>query len=234
MKRSLRKTFLAGTLLVMPLLVTWFLISFVFDKVNENVTPLLRGIFRQGARWLPWLNPDESPLRGLIPFIGLFAVLGVIFVVGLMGSHYVGKKLIRQFNDTMLRVPLIKGIYGSAKQLFDAFNIEEGQAFERVVLVQYPRLGIYTLAFVTRAAADHVRRRVGVDDLTYIFIPTTPNPTSGFLLLISESELVDTGMSIEQGLKTIVSGGMVPMPPPGGGSSGGLPTSKPDGPAAER
>lgn len=213
----LRKIFAAGAFLVMPLLVTWFLISFVFDKVNANVTPILRRLFVLASRWLEvaWLHPDNTAwLKALIPFLGLFLVLGAILLVGLMGSNFLGKKAIATFEDAILRVPLVKGIYGSAKQLFDAFNMPGRKAFERVVLIQYPRVGLYTLAFVTREVGPYVRSRIGIDDLTYVFIPTTPNPTSGFLILVSEAELIDTGMTIDQGLKTIVSGGMVGVPDP--------------------
>lgn len=209
-----RKVFAAGALLVMPLLVTWFLISFVFDKVNDNVTPLLRAVFRAAASVVPQLDPDQPWLRTLIPLLGLVLVLGVVFLVGLMGSNFLGKRIIHRTEEAILRVPLVKGIYGSAKQLFDAFNMPGRRAFDRVVLLQYPRRGLFTLAFVTREAGAHVRAKTGIDDLIYVFVPTTPNPTSGFLLLVSEAELIDTGISIEQGLKTIVSGGMVPLPDP--------------------
>jgi uncharacterized membrane protein len=209
---GLRKVFAAGALLVMPLLVTWFLISFVFDKVNANVTPLLTTLFKTGARWVPQLDPAQPWLKHLIPLLGLALVLGMVFVVGFMGSNFLGKKVIHRAEEAILRVPLVKGIYGSAKQLFDAFNMPGRRAFDRVVLIQYPRVGLYTLAFVTREVGSHVRERTGVPDLIYVFIPTTPNPTSGFLILVSESELIDTGMAVEQGLKTIVSGGMVPIP----------------------
>jgi len=209
-----RKVFAAGALLVMPLLVTWFLISFVFDKVNANVTPVLRVVFRTVARWVPFLHPDEPWMRVSIPFLGLVLVLGFVFFVGLMGSNYLGKRIILRAEEAILRVPLIKGVYGSAKQLFDAFTSPGRKAFDRVVLLEYPRKGLYTLAFVTREARSHVRERTGIPDLIYVFVPTTPNPTSGFLLLVSEAEVIDTGVPVEQGIKTIVSGGMVALPDP--------------------
>lgn len=218
--RSLRKTLISGFFLVLPMLITVFLLNFVVDKVDHNFTPW-------AIRLLPWIDGDgdgvpDGAWRLIVPFVGILASLIVLYVMGLIGSHYLGRRLIDSLEQTILRVPVIKGIYGSAKQLLDAFNVHKGDSFSRVVLVEYPRRGLYTLAFVTKAVHADLCGALDEGSLVFVFIPTTPNPTSGFLVAVPEKELIDTGLSIEAGLKTIVSGGMVrlgvdALPAPGAG-----------------
>jgi uncharacterized membrane protein len=206
---KLKKAFLHGAILVMPLLVTWFLLSFVLDRVNASVAPWLRGISGFMARWVPALDPSEPWMRVAIPVLGVVLVLSFILLVGLMGSHLVGKRLIHRFEEWILTIPVIKGIYGGTRQVFETFKAGDVRAFERVVVVEFPRPGMFMLGFVTRRVATAVQQRLGVSGYAHVFVPTTPNPTSGLLFLVREDELIDTGMSVEEGVKAIVSGGML-------------------------
>lgn len=201
---NFRRIFLTGVLIVLPALVTFFLLHFLFGKVNQYITPHLR----RGLSWMPgweevapWVNP-------VLPLVALALTLVLIFAVGLLGTNYIGKRLIDGFHNVMLRIPMVKGIYGSAKQLFDAFRLPGVRAFEKVCMLEYPRRGIYCLGFLTRNTDGELRDAVG-EDAVYVFLPTTPNPTSGYLLVVPRTDIRILDMTIEEGIKLIVSGGMV-------------------------
>ncbi|MEM7243822.1 MAG: DUF502 domain-containing protein [Acidobacteriota bacterium] len=212
MRPRWRKVFVAGIFLVMPTLITLFLLNFLLNKIESTFTPWFLTIF-PSLDQAPPLGVADGHWEKLVPFIGLATFLVVIFLVGLLGSHYAGKRLINALEQTILKVPLVKSIYGAAKQLFDALNASRGEDYNRVVLVEYPRRGLYTLAFVTKPLHPMVQAPLEREDLVFVFIPTTPNPTSGFLIAAPADELYDTGLSIEAGMKTVVSGGMLALPP---------------------
>jgi len=191
-----------GILIVLPTLITYFLLSFLFGKVNYYVTPSLkRGLGILPDSLAAWIEP-------VLPVVALALTLGIIFFVGLLGTNYLGKKIIDAFHSTMLQIPIVKGIYGSAKQLFDAFNLPGVRAFEEVCLIEYPRRGLYCLGFVTRQAEGQIQA-ITHERTDYVFLPTTPNPTSGYLIVVPRSEIHVLDLTIEEGLKLIVSGGMV-------------------------
>ena len=213
---NFRKIFLTGILIVLPALITFFLLHFLFGKVNQYVTPYLR----KALAYLPgWENGLAEWFGPWLPVLALVLTLILIFAVGLLGTNYLGRKLIEAFHNVMLRIPMIKGIYGSAKQLFDAFNLPGVRAFEEVCMIEYPRRGLYCLGFITRDAEGEIQEKLGVPT-AYVFLPTTPNPTSGYLLVVPRDEVQVLDMTIDEGIKLIVSGGMVmpsrrPVPFPG-------------------
>jgi uncharacterized membrane protein len=211
--RPFRKTFGAGLLIILPTLVTLFLLNFVLDQVDRYFTPFLLRLFPRLDLLPPAGVPDETHWRVIVPALGLLLALGLVYVIGRLGSHVVGRRAIRSLEQQVLRVPLVKGIYGAARQLVHAFGAQQGESFSRVVLIEYPRKDVWALAFVTKDVHPQVQAPLGRDDLIFVFVPTTPNPSSGFLLAVPESELRDTGLSVEAGLKTIVSGGMVSLGP---------------------
>lgn len=201
---NVRRIFITGIVIVLPALTTYFLLSFLFTKVNQYVTPYLRNglsLLPGYERFAPFTNP-------VLPVLALVLVLALIFTVGLLGTNYIGKRFIEGFHGLMLRIPMVKGIYGSAKQLFDAFNMPGVRAFEEVCMLEYPRRGIWAIGFVTRDAEGEIQVSTQ-EETAYVFLPTTPNPTSGYLLVVPRSELRILDMSIEEGIKLIVSGGMV-------------------------
>lgn len=210
---NFRRVFVTGVVIVLPTLITYFLLSFLFAKVNYYVTPYLR----RALALVPGFQGISPRVDPVLPVLALILTLAVIFGVGLLGTNYLGKRLIEAFHNLMLRIPIVKGIYGSAKQLFDAFNLPGVRAFEEVCLIEYPRRGIYCLGFVTRDAEGEIQE-VTEEETAYVFLPTTPNPTSGYLLVVPRSEIHVLRMSIEEGIKLVVSGGMVaprPEPPEG-------------------
>lgn len=156
------------------------------------------------------LVDDPAFTTYLAPLIGLAATLLLILLTGLFATNFLGRKFVDAFDRLMLRIPLIKGIYGAARQLLDALN-RKNDAFQRVVMVEYPRPGVYTLGFLARENATLRLSGNGgkKPGFALVFLPTTPNPTSGWLAAVPDREVIPLDMSIEDGIKTIVSGGLV-------------------------
>jgi len=216
----LRRTFVRGILLILPLMITFLILGWLFDLVT--------GLSRPGAeRLLVSLGAPlgTSPAVGyLIPVISTVITLGVILAVGLVGGNYLGKRAWATFEAFLLRLPIVRWFYGSARQLMDAVTASGRGAFREVVLVEYPRRGVWCLGFVT-APAEGLLEAPGCEDCVYVFIPTTPNPTSGYTIVVPRADAPVLNMTVDEGLKVIFSGGFIspaPRPrakPPG---SGGL------------
>lgn len=200
----LRDRFVRGLLLVLPLLVTIWLLRILFGIVHDNVTPLVFAFLR--AVGLGGLEGWHA--RITVPVIGILLTLLVVYLIGLVGANLVGKRMVHAVESWILRIPLVRSIYGGSRQLLDAFNATKSGGFSRVVLVEYPRKGVYTVGFVTN-------ERPGKDGFVgevFVFLPTTPNPTSGWLALVPKDQVIDLDLSVEEGIKLIVSGGIV-LPP---------------------
>ncbi len=205
-----RRVFFTGLVIILPLVITIWLLRILFDLVHGFSTPIILHILR--LLRVPLV--DDPAFAGYAaPLIGLLATVLVILLVGVLATNLLGRRLVEAFDGLMLRIPLIKGIYGGARQLLDAFN-QKTSSFQRVVVVEYPRPGIYTVGFVTRDAATLQPAGGGkaMPGYTLVFLPTTPNPTSGWLAVVPESEVIPLDVSVEEGLKMIVSGGLV-IPP---------------------
>ena len=224
---NFRRIFITGVLIVLPALITFFLLHFLFGKVNRHITPHLR----RGLSLLPGWEGFAHWIDPVLPILALALTLVLIFAVGLLGTNYLGKRLIDAFHNVMLRIPMVKGVYGSAKQLFDAFRLPGVRAFEKVCMLEYPRRGLYCLGFLTRETDGELREALGQDSV-YVFLPTTPNPTSGYLILVPRNDIRVLEMSIEEGIKLIVSGGMVP-PANGVENSPGIPPAEEEPKEAE-
>jgi uncharacterized membrane protein len=202
----LRQNFLAGLFIVTPLVITVWVLNILFGLVHGISTPLILNIFR-----LLHVEIVDDPAFATyaVPLIGLTVTLVVIFSVGFLATNLFGKRLVAAFDQLMLRIPVIKSIYGGTRQLLDAFNATSG-SFRRVVAVEYPRPGVYTLGFVARESTT-IRAEEGkpLADHALVFLPTTPNPTSGWLAVIPAKDLIPLNLSVEDGIKVIVSGGIV-------------------------
>ncbi len=217
----LRRTFVRGILLILPLMITLIILRWLFDLVT--------GLSRPGAeRLLISMGAplDSSPAFGyLIPLISTVITVAVILLVGLVGGNYLGKRAWATFEAVLLRLPVVRWFYGSARQLMDAVTASGRGAFREVVLVEYPRRGVWCLGFVTAPAAG-LLNAPGYEDCVYVFIPTTPNPTSGYTIVVPRAEAPVLDMTVDEGLKVIFSGGFIspaPRPqvspvPPGGAS----------------
>lgn len=200
-----RTHFVRGLLIVLPAIITFWLLRILFGVVSGNVTPwVLRGIAAGGV---PWVNDWHA--RFLVPVIGLVLTLLLIYLIGLIAANLVGQRVLLWFEGGVLKIPLVKSIYGGARQLLDAFGSGTSGTFTRVVLVQYPRAGVFTVGFVTSELRVEMPLGEGVVSSVMVFFPTTPNPTSGWLAIIPETDIINFDLSIEEGVKLIVSGGIV-------------------------
>jgi uncharacterized membrane protein len=195
----IRRTLIAGLLILLPLFITYVLIAFLFNIFTGVGAPLVTGLLRLfGAADLAY---------PLVLVVNLLLSLAVIFLLGLVGTNILGRRLLTAFEGLLLRLPLVKTIYSSAKQVIETFQ-GPGRSFQRVVLLQYPRQGLWSLGLVATERADNLNLVPGNKVLT-VFVPTTPNPTSGYLVIISPEDVIDLDFSIEDAFKFIVSGGIV-------------------------
>lgn len=197
----LRRTFLTGLLILLPLFVTYLLIAFLFEIFAGASAPLVKAALRAlGADNHTWLRP-------LVPLVNLGLSLAVIFLLGLVGANIIGRRILGTFERLLLRLPLVKTIYSATKQVVETLQ-GPGRSFQRVVLIQYPRRGLWMIGFVAAERRDTMNL-VSADKVLTVFIPTTPNPTSGFLVLVSPSEVIDLDYTVEEAFKFIVSCGLI-------------------------
>ena len=216
----LRGYFLAGILVTAPISITLFLawqfISFI-DKRVESLLP-------------PQFNP-ETYLPFSVPGIGVLVVIVFLVFVGWLAAGFLGRWIVRMGEMVVERIPAISTVYGAVKQIFETVLANQSDAFREVVLIEYPRKGVYAIGFVTGTTRGEVQGRIH-DETVNVFLPTTPNPTSGFLLFLPRDELTFLDMSVEEGIKLVVSAGIVIPPRAGAGERelplGTPPAGKPD------
>jgi uncharacterized membrane protein len=194
-----------GLILVLPALITLWLLGLLFRIIRENVTPRILAVLDWAE--VPWL--DLWPARVAVPVIGVVLTAALIYLIGLLAGNLVGRRVLTAFERVVLRIPLVKGVYGAARQLLDAFSMTGARTFSKVVLVEYPRRGLWTVGFVTRERVHGEDGSGPLPPTVPVFLPTTPNPTSGWMILVERDELLVLDMSIEEAVKLVVSGGIV-------------------------
>jgi uncharacterized membrane protein len=197
-RRSLGRYLVAGVLTFAPIGITVWAIAWIIQRLDNLFLPrVLRLLF-------PRL--EEPPN---IPFLGAVFTLLVILLFGVVARHLFGREIVRLWERLLSRVPVARNIYAAVKQLLDAIFVAGGPSnFRRVVLLEYPRRGVYALAFTTGPSRGPFEE-LGVEDLVNVFVPTTPNPTSGFYLLVPECDLTPLDMTVEQAFKLVMSAGLV-------------------------
>ena len=203
----LKKLFIAGLLVWLPLTITiwvlWQLLS-VFDGIFRAVVGALDAV-------APPLQPLLDRLAGT-PGLGVIVVIAAILLTGLLVANIVGQWWLRQWDALIARIPIVKSIYSSVKQVSDTLFSSTGNAFRQAVMVQYPRAGSWTIAFVTGAPGGEVAQQLPGEHIS-VYVPTTPNPTSGFFLMVPKAEVVELSMSVDEALKYVISMGVVAPPP---------------------
>jgi len=205
----LKKYLIAGLLVWLPLAITIWVLSWVlglmtgvFDSMLVAVQAVLPSAAYAPIEWL----------RG-IPGLGVVVLLVVLLFTGMAATNIAGQWALRQGDRLLSRTPIVKSIYNSVKQVSDTLFSSNGNAFREAVLVQYPRSGAWTIAFVTGRPGGEVAQHLPGDYLS-IYVPTTPNPTSGFFLMLPRTDTVALTMSVDEALKYIISMGVVSPPPP--------------------
>jgi uncharacterized membrane protein len=192
----LRSYFIAGILVTGPialtLYLTWTFIRFIDDTVGH-------------------LLPIEYNPATYIPGLGLVVAIVALTLIGALTANVVGRILVRISGRILARVPVVSGVYGAVRQIFETVLAKQSNTFREVVLAEWPRPGMWTMAFVTVTPEGEIRDTVGPDAVA-IYVPTTPNPTSGYLMFVRRRDLVTLPLSVEEGLTFIISGGIVAPP----------------------
>ncbi len=203
MRPKIRGYFLTGLVAILPLVVTIWILYQVFLFVDSKLVVIVRPVIEPLKLPLPWFWIGKG--------LALLTILILILLIGLITRNVLGRRLLRWGEGLLSRIPIVSRIYLFVRQVAEALLGQKKKLFERVVLVEYPRKGVYSIGFVTKEAAPEIGEKTGKKMLT-VFISTTPNPTSGVLMLFPEEDTIPLEMNIEEGMKLIVSGGTV-IPP---------------------
>jgi uncharacterized membrane protein len=201
--------FLAGLTVVLPAVISIAVLRWLFGTVANVTDTLLIFVPRD----LTHENQGQGQMYWYCSLAALLLACLLIGIVGLLARHYVGKKIIGWFDAALLRVPLLNKIYGAIKQVNDAFSPSNKTSFRTVVLVEFPKASTYSIGFITSDQQDEVQAKTN-EKVVCVFVPTTPNPTSGFLLLVPEDKVIKLEMSVPDGIKYIISlGSIIPEYP---------------------
>jgi uncharacterized membrane protein len=221
-KPSLQRLFLTGLLTLLPLWLTWIVVKFVFVMLSDTSRPLVQPVLENLAAsyphmlsWLvdPWVQT----------VLGLLATLLVILLSGVMARRVIGQRLLRWFESMIKRIPFANTIYGSARQLLDILQTKP-DGVQRVVLIDFPHTEMKSIGFVTRVLKEQGTGR----ELAAVYVPTTPNPTSGYLEIVPVEKITPTDWTVDQAMAFIISGGAVspesiPFSPPAVVPTGAMP-----------
>lgn len=192
----MRKYFITGLLILVPLAITLWVLNLVIGTMDQSLLLL-------PERWQP-----RSLFGFHIPGLGTILTLLIIFITGLLARNFIGTRLVAAWEAFLTRIPIVSSIYSSVKQVSDTLFSSSGNAFRKAMLVQYPRQGSWTIAFLTGTPGGDVRNHLTGDYIS-VYVPTTPNPTSGFFLMMPRSEAIELDMTVDEALKYIVSMGVV-------------------------
>lgn len=192
----MRKYFITGLLILVPLAITLWVLNLIISTMDQSLLLL-------PERWRP------AALFGFnIPGFGTILTLLIVFFTGLLTRNFIGKQVVYAWELLLTRIPIVSSIYSSVKQVSDTLFSSSGNAFRKAMLVQYPRQGLWTIAFLTGVPGGDVKNHL-VGDYISIYVPTTPNPTSGFFLMMPKADAIELDMTVDEALKYIVSMGVV-------------------------
>lgn len=195
----IKRYFITGLLIWVPLAITFWVLSLIISTMDQSL------------RLLPETIHPHALFGFDIPGAGALLTLAVILLTGLVTANFVGQKLVSWWELLLARIPVVNSVYNSVKQVSDTLFSSNGQAFRKALLVQYPREGSWTIAFMTGHPGGDVANHLSGDWVS-VYVPTTPNPTSGFFLMIRRDETVELDMSVDEALKYIISMGVVAPP----------------------
>ena len=193
----MKKYFITGLLIWIPLVITIWVLKLVVDVLDQSL--LLLPVSLQTENWL-----------GVhIPGLGAILTVVIVFLTGLFATNFFGARLVELWHEILHRIPVVNSIYSSVKQISDTLFSSSGQAFRKALLVQWPQEGMWTIAFLTGTPGGGVAKHLPPDSVA-VYVPTTPNPTGGYFVIISRKNVIELDMSVEQALKYIISMGVVP------------------------
>ena len=196
-----KRYFLTGLLIWVPLVITFWVLSLIIDTLDQSL------------RLLPNAVHPKNMLGFALPGVGALLTLAMIFLTGLLATNFIGQKLVDWWDKLLSRIPVVNSLYKAIKQVSDTLLAPNGNAFRKALLIEYPRRDAWTIAFLTGGPpggdiGNHLR-----GEFVSVYVPTTPNPTSGFFLMLPRADVVELDMSVDEALKYIISMGVVAPPP---------------------
>ena len=196
----IKRYFITGLLIWVPLVITGWVLSLIVSTLDQSL------------RLLPTSIHPQTLLGFAVPGAGAVLTLVMILLTGLLAANFIGQKLVVWWEKLLARIPVVNSVYNSVKQVSDTLFSPNGNAFRKALLVQYPREGSWTMAFLTGAPGGDIVNHLQGEHVS-VYVPTTPNPTSGFFLMMSAKDVVELDMTVDEALKYIISMGVVAPPP---------------------
>lgn len=194
---ALRRWLFAGLLVIAPLAITLWVLQWIVGTLDQTLLIL-------PGSWQP-----EHLLGFRIPGLGVLLALAILLLVGAVTSNFIGRKVVEWGDAVLHRIPVVRSIYSSVKQVSDTLFSPGGNAFRTAVLVQWPRPGVWTIAFVTGSPGGDVAAQLGGGDYVSVYVPTTPNPTGGYFVMLRRDDCVELRMSVDEALRYVISMGVV-------------------------
>ena len=208
----LKKYFFTGLLILVPLAITLWVLNLIVTTMDQTL--LL----------LPASIRSQAPFN--IPGMGVILTLAIVLVVGILGRNFIGRRLVVWWEALLARIPFVSAIYSSVKQVSDTLFSPSGQAFRKAVLVEFPRQGVWTVGFVVGSPGVALQQPLTGEHAS-VYVPTAPNPTSGYILIVPVDQVVDLDISVDEALKFVVSMGVVAPGPRAGSTAELAPVSRP-------
>jgi uncharacterized membrane protein len=193
--RHVRNVFIAGTLAAIPLVGTYFVFRFLFQTLDSILQPAIVSLLQ---RFFPQWEVKT------LPGVGLIALIILVYLLGLLATNMIGKRFIRWLDGVISRTPVVKYVYSAAREAVDSIRRLQSVPFKKVVIVEFPKAGMYSLGFITGKEVN-----LKGQHKIPVFIPHTPNPMTGFLVLLSAEDIIDTDITVEDAMKMVLSGGLV-------------------------
>ena len=195
MMKKIRQFFFAGLLVLTPIVITFYVLKTLAVASDNILSPIFDYIF--GVH---------------LPGIGIIALVIIIIISGAIAENTIGKRIFAWWDNTFNKIPLIRNLYKPVKQVFTAFSSSDGKnKFSKVIMVEYPKAGSFAMGFVTSTIKGEIAEKIG-HNMVSCFVPTTPNPTSGFLLIVPSDKIIPLSISVEEGIRFIISGGISGKP----------------------
>ncbi|MFL2542794.1 MAG: DUF502 domain-containing protein [Candidatus Latescibacterota bacterium] len=201
--KKLRAYFFAGVLVMAPIAVTIALALWFIEFVDSHIVPLIP------AHWNPnSYIQDYFGIKLSVPGVGVVVLVVVITLIGALTAGFLGRFLVRTGENVVARMPVVRSIYSASKQILETVFRDQSEAFREAVLLEYPRRGLWTIGFITGRTTGEVQHKTS-DEVVNVYVPTTPNPTSGFLLYVPDKDLIPLDMPVDEAVKMVISVGMV-------------------------
>jgi uncharacterized membrane protein len=192
-----KKYLITGLLIWIPLVITLWVLKLIVDELDQSLL-----LLPQSARTESWLGIH-------IPGLGAILTIAIVFATGVFAQNFFGARLVALWHEVLHRIPVVNSIYSSVKQISDTLFSSSGQAFRKALLVQWPHPGMWTIGFLTGTPGGGVVRHLPADCVS-VYVPTTPNPTGGYFVIVPRKDVVELEMTVDQALKYIISMGVVP------------------------